>query len=204
MTMAQGCLNYTNHTLLPEALESWSEGLMGRLLPRHMRLIERIDDGHAQPESDAHSVGIAHDGQVKMGELSFIMAHKVNGVSALHTELMKKTVFKDLHGLHPDRIVNQTNGVTPRRWLLSCNPRLPSLITDTIGDGWVDDLEKLTELEPQLPMMRGFVERLRCREARQQGRAVELDRRPSMASRLTQTRCSTCRSSASTNTSASI
>ncbi|MEO0694294.1 MAG: glycogen/starch/alpha-glucan phosphorylase, partial [Pseudomonadota bacterium] len=89
-------------------------------------------------------------GQVKMGELSFIMAHRVNGVSALHTELMKQTVFEDLHRLHPERIVNQTNGVTPRRWLLGCNPRLAALISEAIGPDWVGDAERLAELEPHI------------------------------------------------------
>ncbi len=144
---ARGCLNYTNHTLLPEALERWSDGLMGRLLPRHLQLIERIDEAHARA-NPSRRAGIRDHGQVKMGELSFIMANRVNGVSALHTELMKSTVFEDLHRLHPERIVNQTNGVTPRRWMLSCNPRLSALVTEAIGTGWVDDLEQLRRLEP--------------------------------------------------------
>jgi len=144
--IACGCLSYTNHTLLPEALERWSEGLMSRLLPRHVALIERIDAAHAAKHPH-RKVTLMEHGEIKMGELSFVMAHKVNGVSALHTDLMKTTVFKELHGLYPDRIVNQTNGVTPRRWMLSCNPRLSGLITETIGDGWVGDLEKLSGLE---------------------------------------------------------
>ncbi|MBT8424926.1 MAG: glycogen/starch/alpha-glucan phosphorylase [Silicimonas sp.] len=146
---AQGCLNYTNHTLLPEALERWSEGLMGHLLPRHLQLIEQIDALHAQSYPSRTMTALEH-GEVKMGELSFIMASRVNGVSALHTELMKETVFKDLHALHPERIVNQTNGVTPRRWLKSCNPALSGLITDAIGDGWVGDAEELAGLEPHV------------------------------------------------------
>ncbi|NNF23218.1 MAG: glycogen/starch/alpha-glucan phosphorylase [Rhodobacteraceae bacterium] len=149
METAQGCLSYTNHTLLPEALERWSEGLMTHLLPRHMQIIERIDQAHAR-QYPARSVTVLEHGEVKMGELSFIMAHKVNGVSALHTDLMKDTVFRDLHALHPDRIVNQTNGVTPRRWLLSCNPRLSDLITSAIGPDWVGDAERLAELEPHV------------------------------------------------------
>ena len=146
---ARGCLSYTNHTLLPEALERWDEGLMRRLLPRHMQLIEHIDHDHAR-QYPARQVSALVDGQVRMGELSFIMAHRVNGVAALHTELMKETVFSDLHALHPERIVNQTNGVTPRRWLKSANPRLSDLVTDTIGGGWEDDLERLRELEPHV------------------------------------------------------
>ena len=155
---ARACLSYTNHTLLPEALERWPEGLMRGLLPRHMQLIEQIDQAHGV-RYPSRKVRVLGNGQVNMGELSFVMAHKVNGVSALHTDLMKKTVFADLHALHPDRIVNETNGVTPRRWLLGCNPGLSALITEAIGDGWVFDTERLRELEPFLEDA-GFVERM--------------------------------------------
>ena len=144
--IARDCLGYTNHTLLPEALERWSEELMGRLLPRHLEIIGRIDENHARAHPDRNA-RIRSEGQVNMGELSFVMAHRVNGVSALHTELVKSTVFADLHRLHPDRIVNQTNGVTPRRWIVAANPRLRQLVTETIGTGWVTDLERLSELE---------------------------------------------------------
>ncbi len=143
---ARRCLSYTNHTLLPEALERWSERLMSDLLPRHMELIEAIDDAHHKANPN-RTVSLRANGEVKMGEIAFTMAHKVNGVSALHTELMKQTVFSDLHALHPNRIVNQTNGVTPRRWVLSANPLLSELITNAIGDGWIDDLEQLRQLE---------------------------------------------------------
>ena len=146
---ARQCLAYTNHTLLPEALERWSEDLMSTVLPRHMQLIERIDALHARQNPTRKST-IVENGEVKMGELSFIMANRVNGVSALHTELVKSTVFSDLHALHPDRIVNQTNGVTPRRWVKGANPRLSALITKTIGEGWEDNLERLSELEPAI------------------------------------------------------
>ena len=147
--IAQACLSYTNHTLLPEALERWSEGLMGALLPRHLKLIERIDDLHARRNPTRKTSILEHD-HVKMGELSFIMAHRINGVSALHTDLMKETVFAELNRLHPDRIVNETNGVTPRRWLLSCNPALSSLIDDVIENDWVGHLDRLTEIEPHI------------------------------------------------------
>ncbi len=146
---ARGCLSYTNHTLLPEALERWPEDVFGRLLPRHLELIDRIDADHAKAYP-ARTVSLRSDGAVKMGELSFVMAHRVNGVSALHTELMKASVFGELNQLHPDRVVNQTNGVTPRRWLLSCNPRLAKLIDARIGTGWVADLEQLAGLEPHV------------------------------------------------------
>ena len=147
LKITQGCVNYTNHTLLPEALESWDQGLFGHLLPRHLQLIDRIDDAHAKAHPKRR-VSARGDGRVKMGELSFILSNRVNGVSALHTGLMKTTVFSDLHSLHPTRIVNQTNGVTPRRWLHSCNPRLSAHIRAAIGDGWIGDLEQLKGLEP--------------------------------------------------------
>ncbi|MCC5987191.1 MAG: glycogen/starch/alpha-glucan phosphorylase [Pararhodobacter sp.] len=147
--LAQGCLNYTNHTLMPEALERWPEAMMARILPRHMQLIERIDDLHAR-RHPARRGGIVENGEVQMGALSFIMANRVNGVSALHSELVKSTVFADLHALHPERIVNQTNGITPRRWLRGANPGLSALITKTIGAGWESDLERLQELEPAI------------------------------------------------------
>jgi starch phosphorylase len=157
METARQCLNYTNHTLLPEALESWSEGLMGHLLPRHLQIIEAIDAAHhkAYPAREVH---VREHGQVQMGTLSFIMAKRVNGVSALHTELMKSTVFSDLNALHPERIVNETNGVTPRRWILGCNPRLGALITEALGDAWVGNAEELDRLIP-LAEDSGFVDR---------------------------------------------
>ncbi|MEV8468361.1 glycogen/starch/alpha-glucan phosphorylase [Fluviibacterium sp. DFM31] len=142
--LARRCLAYTNHTLLPEALERWHEGLLGRILPRHLEIIRAIDDSH-QAEHPG-SPRILEHGDVRMGELAFIMAHKVNGVSALHTELVKETVFADLHRIHPTRIINQTNGITPRRWLYGCNPALRNLISEELGESWVSDLEQLSAL----------------------------------------------------------
>jgi glycogen phosphorylase len=143
------CLNYTNHTLLPEALERWSVDLMAKALPRHIELISRIDALHAARHKRPAGVKIIDHGEVRMGDLAFISAHKVNGVSALHTELMKKTVFADLHAMHPDRIVNQTNGVTPRRWIYGCNPGLRALLTETLGDeDWAVDLDRMKALLP--------------------------------------------------------
>ncbi|WP_188914877.1 glycogen/starch/alpha-glucan phosphorylase [Salinarimonas ramus] len=151
-------LNYTNHTLLPEALETWSVQLMERLLPRHMELIYRINWHHLE----ALSRNAAHDQdlirsvslidetngrRVRMGHLAFLGSNKVNGVSALHTELMRETVFEDLHKLFPDRIVSKTNGVTFRRWLQQCNPALTKLLVDTLGEGVLDDPGLLRGLE---------------------------------------------------------
>ena len=146
--IARACLHYTNHTLLPEALECWPVDLMRRILPRHMALIERIDAHHANAVRRPDNVGVVDGSQVRMGDLAFIGARRVNGVSALHTELMKQTVFRNLHALHPERIVNQTNGVTPRRWLYTCNHALRDLLTEAIGEGWVTDLERLQGLVP--------------------------------------------------------
>jgi starch phosphorylase len=142
--LARACLGYTNHTLLPEALERWPEDMIKRVLPRHHAIICLINAGSIEETGTK----ILDGGDVKMGELAFVMAHKVNGVSALHTDLVKKNLFRDLNAAYPDRIVNQTNGVTPRRWLHGANPALSSLITRTLGDeGWVTDLERLSELE---------------------------------------------------------
>ncbi|TCS66503.1 starch phosphorylase [Primorskyibacter sedentarius] len=146
--IARATLGYTNHTLLPEALERWSTWLMGNVLPRHMQIIERIDDDHRRATKRPAHVGIVRNNEVQMGELAFIMSHKVNGVSALHSDLVKKTVFHDLNEIHPGRIINQTNGVTPRRWLKLANPPLATLISDKIGEGWIGDLEQIKTLEP--------------------------------------------------------
>jgi len=151
--IACGTLNYTNHTLLPEALERWPEDLMARVLPRHLQIMHRIDERHAsdcaaagRPRSDG--LRVVGDGACHMGELAFICARRVNGVSGLHTDLMKRTVFAELHALHPERIVAETNGVTPRRWLHGCNPRLGGLISERIGTGWIENLEELDRLAP--------------------------------------------------------
>lgn len=148
ISIASSCLNYTNHTLLPEALERWDQALFSRILPRHYELIHQIEADHL--ERSGSSVKILRDGAVLMGELAFIMANKVNGVSALHSELVKETVFRDLHQAYPDRIINQTNGVTPRRWLHSCNAPLRNLIDEAIGKDWPADLEQLQQLAPMI------------------------------------------------------
>jgi starch phosphorylase len=149
-------VGYTNHTLLPEALESWPLPLFERLLPRHMQIIYAINsrvlrEARKAGMDDAAISSIslideAGERRVRMANLAFTGAHSVNGVAALHTELMKSTVFSNLHALYPDRINNKTNGVTPRRWLQQCNPGLVSVLKDAIGDGFLDDAEKLVEL----------------------------------------------------------
>ena len=150
--------SYTNHTLLPEALETWPVNLFERLLPRHLQIIYTINSKlleearerlHADGEIiSTISLVANHDGgRVRMGQLAFVGSHRVNGVSALHTDLMKVTVFKHLNALYPDRITNKTNGITPRRWLQQVNPGLTGLLCDAIGDRLLDDIDALSDLE---------------------------------------------------------
>ena len=152
-------ISYTNHTLLPEALESWAVPLMERLLPRHMQIIYEINKQHldamatsGRPDAPPlHEVSIIDEAggrRVRMGTLAFLGSHKVNGVSALHSELMRRTVFRPLHRLHPERIVNKTNGITFRRWLFTANPGLTSLLQDAIGPEVFHDPMALERLAP--------------------------------------------------------
>ena len=156
--IAKAVFSYTNHTLLPEALESWPIGLMERMLPRHVQIIyginaivlkEAREQAKLNDEQISHVSLIDEAGgrRVRMGHLAFVGSHSINGVSALHTELMKQTVFADLHKLYPKRINNKTNGITPRRWLMQCNAGLTDLIKDSIGDGFMDHLGELEKLE---------------------------------------------------------
>jgi starch phosphorylase len=151
---AQGCLGYTNHTLLPEALERWATYTFGNVLPRHMQIVEQIDHWHRAKYAPPSHVGIVKHHEVRMGELAVIMAHKVNGVSALHSKLITETLFPELHKLYPERFINQTNGVTPRRWLRMANRPLSTLIDATIGTGWEDDLGRLKGLEAHVDSAR--------------------------------------------------
>ncbi|MDP4005810.1 glycogen/starch/alpha-glucan phosphorylase [Methylobacterium sp. NEAU K] len=155
-------LNYTNHTLLPEALETWPVELMERLLPRHMQIIYLINWMHLEEQAkhgrqgstDAAAylasislIDESHGRRVRMGHLAFHGARRVNGVSALHTDLMRSTVFAPLHALDPDKIVNKTNGITFRRWFHNANPGLTRLAVETVGAGVLDDPELLRGLE---------------------------------------------------------
>ena len=150
---------YTNHTLLPEALESWPVPLMERLLPRHMQIIYQINALHLDglvaagkpdaPPLDAVSLIDEHSGRrVRMGHLAFLGSRRVNGVSGLHTELMRQTVFRPLHQLYPDRIVNVTNGISFRRWLFEANPKLTELLLEVAGPEVLDDPAALEKLLP--------------------------------------------------------
>lgn len=149
---------YTNHTLLPEALECWSVELMGHLLPRHLELIYEINHnfllevrGQNHSEDFIARVSIIQEQpgkMIRMAHLAIVGSHSTNGVAALHTELLKKNVVSDLYRLYPERFNNKTNGVTPRRWLKQANPSLSLVISEHIGDGWVNDLSLLSRLKP--------------------------------------------------------
>jgi len=152
-------LAYTNHTLLPEALEKWPQPLIARVLPRHLEIIERINLeflGHVERRwpgdvDRLRRVSIIEEGQpkqVRMGHLAIVGSHSVNGVARLHTELLRKRVVPDFDALYPERFNSKTNGITPRRWLLRANPALSGLVTSKIGDGWVRELDELRWLEP--------------------------------------------------------
>jgi starch phosphorylase len=149
--------SYTNHTLLPEALESWPVGLFERLLPRHMQIIYMINAAHLDYArknglgETSFMAGISlideqNGRRVRMGALAFVGSHMINGVSALHTDLMKQTVFHDLSTVYPNRIVNKTNGITFRRWLMECNPRLTAIIRAAVGEKALHDPEALKVL----------------------------------------------------------
>lgn len=150
---------YTNHTLMPEALEKWSVGLLRKVLPRHLQIILDINKsfleevekkwpGDGDKKRALSLIEEGHDQMVRMGHLSVVGSHSVNGVAAIHTQLIKTELFPEFNALWPQKINNKTNGITPRRWLLACNPRLADLITRNIGHGWERNLSKLRELEP--------------------------------------------------------
>jgi starch phosphorylase len=150
---------YTNHTLLPEALERWTLAVFGRVLPRHLQIIYEIN-AHFLEEVRMRYLGdearisrlslIDESGEryVRMAHLACVGSHAINGVAGLHTELLKRDVLKDFYEMWPHKFSNKTNGVTPRRWIVLCNPKLSALITEHIGDGWIKDLSQLRRLEP--------------------------------------------------------
>jgi len=149
---------YTNHTILSEALEKWDIALFQPLLPRIYQIIEEInrrfvEELHQKYPGDFGKIqymSIIGNSQVRMAWLAIVGSHKVNGVAALHTEILKNSELKDWYDLYPEKFLNKTNGITQRRWLLKANPKLSSLITELIGDGWTTDLYKLKELEKYL------------------------------------------------------
>ena len=182
------CVNtfgYTNHTLMPEALETWPVELLGRMLPRHLEIIYEINY-HFLQEVAAHFPGDAEKlramslieeepvKKVRMAHLAIVGSHSVNGVAALHSHLMRTRIFHDFHQIYPKRFNNKTNGITQRRWLLKSNPGLAALITDTIGGNWVTNLDALRQLEKHVA----------AKKFQQRWQAVKLDNKKRLAQHI--------------------
>lgn len=151
-SICQKVFAYTNHTVLPEALEAWPVDLFRRLLPRHWDIVQEIDRRFraivVEPDVIAHtSVIDDRASTVRMANLAIVGSHSVNGVARLHTQILKERVFRDFDRIFPGKFNNKTNGVTPRRWILQANPELSALISETVGDGWPCDMERLCKLE---------------------------------------------------------
>ncbi|MDB9421937.1 glycogen/starch/alpha-glucan phosphorylase [Microcystis aeruginosa CS-563/04] len=162
-TITQKTFAYTNHTLLPEALERWSADLLGKLLPRHLEIIYLINHFFLEdvrtwfPDNEEllGKLSIVEEAgwgnkQIRMANLACVGSHSINGVAALHTELLQKDTLKEFAMLWPEKFYNKTNGVTPRRWILLSNPQLSALFTEKIGDNWLKDLKELRKLEQYL------------------------------------------------------
>ena len=157
--ITQNTLGYTNHTLLPEALEKWSLSLFGCLLPRHLqiiyeinhRLLELVKTKYPDDNSKLAQLSLIDESggkSIRMAHLACVGSHSINGVAELHTKLLKETVLSHFYQLFPEKFNSKTNGITPRRWIVSSNPRLTKLICDRLGDGWISDLDRLKQLEP--------------------------------------------------------
>jgi len=182
-----GTFAYTNHTLMPEALETWPVGLFEKILPRHLQIIYEINHSFLKDVMHQHPgdldrlrrMSIIHeegDRRIRMAHLAIIGSHRVNGVARLHSRLMKDTIFADFDRFYPGKFVNMTNGVTPRRWLHQVNQPLSQLISARIGDGWVTDLDQLKRLAP-LAEDAGFRAEFRAVKQRNKERLVGLIRR---------------------------
>ena len=205
-------MGYTNHTLLPEALEKWSLALFGSVLPRHLEIVYEInrrflaevrsrypgDDDRVRRLSLIDESG---DRSVRMAHLACVGSHAINGVAALHSELLRRDVLRDFSELWPEKFLNVTNGVTPRRFIMLTNPGLTKLVTEAIGDGWTRDLEELRALEPMADDAAFREEWRRVKRRNREALAAEIQ--GERASRPTRRACSTSRSSASTSTSGS-
>ena len=157
--ITRSSMAYTNHTIMPEALERWPVWMLERILPRHLQIIylinhvflQEVSARHPGDEDRVRRMSIVEEGsekKIRMAHLAIVGSSHVNGVSALHTEILRRHVFGDFDELYPGKISNKTNGVTPRRWLLKCNPGLAALITSRIGDRWCTDLDRLEQLVP--------------------------------------------------------
>ena len=157
--ITQKTISYTNHTLMPEALERWPVSMFGRLLPRHLEIIYDINAGFLNEARDRFPgdaariarlsiIDESYEHHVRMANLACVGSHDINGVAGLHTELLKEEVLPDFNALWPAKFSNKTNGVTPRRWMVLSNPKLSTLISEAIDDDWITDLEQLRKLEP--------------------------------------------------------
>ena len=156
--LSQAVFGYTNHTVLPEALEAWPVDLFRQLLPRHLQIIEEIDRrfrravraAYPGDEERAQRMAVIDDRaqMVRMANLAIVGSHHVNGVARLHTDIVRKKIFPELDAFFPGKFQNKTNGITPRRWLLQANPQLSALVTEAIGGEWPRDLDRLRGLEP--------------------------------------------------------
>ena len=188
-SITSSTMAYTNHTLLPEALERWPVRLFAQLLPRLLDIIEEINGRFLSRVADhwpgdtarLQRMSIIEEGpepQIRMAYLGIVGSHSVNGVAALHTRLLREGLFRDFHELTPEKFNNKTNGVTPRRWLAHCNPGLSELLDDVVGPGWVTDMQRLQDLRA-LAVDSGFQERFM---------AVKLDNKRRLAE-LVQRRC---------------
>ncbi|MGC8821126.1 MAG: glycogen/starch/alpha-glucan phosphorylase [Fervidobacterium sp.] len=156
--IVKNTIAYTNHTVMPEALEKWEAPLLQHMLPRHYQIIEEINarfldevgkkfDGNLKKIIDMSIFEEGNIKKVRMANLSSVGSFSINGVSELHTKILKKSVLKDFYEMYPEKFNNKTNGVTQRRWLLECNPPLSKVITGSIGDGWITNLYELRKLE---------------------------------------------------------
>ena len=152
---------FTNHTILPEAMEKWSIELFSRVLPRHLDIIFQINQDFMDQVQERYPGDLDkmnrmslieenHTKYIRMANLSIIGSHSTNGVAKLHSSILREKVFSDFHEMFPDRFNNKTNGITPRRWLKGCNPKLSNLITEYIGDSWVQDLSQLKKLKEHI------------------------------------------------------
>ncbi len=152
--ITQACTGYTNHTILSEALEQWDQNLFYYLLPRQCKVIERLNhdfcnnmrNKYPADEEKIRRMSIIENGKVRMANLAIVGSHRVNGVAALHTEILKNTVFRDFYEAFPEKFINITNGVTQRRWILDCNPDLSKFITKRVGEGWITDFTLIKKL----------------------------------------------------------
>ena len=187
--ITQKTLAYTNHTLMPEALERWSVHLFGKMLPRHLEIIYELNHRFLEdlriwfPDDEdlAGELSIIEEGddkKVRMANLACVGSHAINGVAALHTELLKKDTLKAFARLWPEKFFNKTNGVTPRRWILMSNPKLAELVTEKIGDAWLKDLDQ----------MRGIEKYINDEEFCQRWRAIKQENKAHLAAYIKKTR----------------